>query len=705
MQPHRKPNHLINEKSPYLQQHAHNPVDWHPWGEEAFARARKEGKPIFLSVGYSTCHWCHVMEKESFENDSIAALMNEHFICVKVDREERPDVDKVYMTSLQAMGQSGGWPMSMFLTPDLKPFYGGTYFPPDSRYGKAGFPDVLRRIHVIWETERPKVDEAALGITGFLHEVAGPRGAGPVPGPDVLERCYDQFARTFDSTNGGFGGAPKFPRPAVFSFLLRYFARSGNPNALKMAEETLRAMASGGIYDHIGGGFHRYAVDGGWRVPHFEKMLYDQAQLVSAFSDIYQISKDEFFASVIEHVLEYVLRDMTAPGGGFYSAVDADSPKPETPGVQGEGALYLFSKKEVLDILGNELGEIFSYAYGIEQPGNVPIDPQREFTGKNILYRAHNVEQTARRFNSSEEVIIAQLTDGREKLYGARLSRPQPYLDDKVLTSWNGLMCSACARAFQVMGNPRHLKAGERSARFILAHLFDPATQRLRRRYRDGEAKFDGNLDDYAFFTQALIDLYESNFEVSWLERAVELMRSCIQLFWDDANGGFFESTGKDESILVRLKEQYDGAEPTGNSVAAMNLLRLSEMTGNTEWRSRAEQIFSLVSPMMEKQPVVMPQMIAALDFSLGRTKQVIIVSRRDDPASALLVQEVRRKFIPNKILLLVEPGEGQTRLSTLLPFVASLTMVDGKATAYVCQNYACHLPTSDPKAEAEMLG
>ena len=525
-----------------------------------------------------------------------------------------------------------------------------------------------------------------------------------MPGAEVFDLCFDQFSRMYDSVNGGFGGAPKFPRPAVFNFLLRYHSRSGNPRALEMTEETLRAMGSGGIYDHIGGGFHRYAVDGEWRVPHFEKMLYDQAQIVSAYADAYQVTRDEFFAAVARDVLEYVVRDLTAPGGGFYSAEDADSPKPESPGERGEGAFYLWSKNEVIDLLGKEGGEIFSYAYGIEEPGNAPFDPQREFEGKNILYRAHNVEEAARRFEKTEQEIVALLAQGRETLFDARRIRPRPHLDDKVLTSWNGLMISACAHAFQVLANPKYLEAAEHAAHFILSCLYDPAAQTLKRRFRDGETKFDGNLDDYAFFTQALIDLYESNFDVAHLERASELMSTTIRLFWDDAGGGFFDTPGTDGSILVRLKEQYDGAEPTGNSVSAMNLLRLGQMTDNHEWRAKAERILALFSPMMVKQPVVMPQMIASLDFALDKPKQVIIVGRTSDPASALLVREVRRRYIPNKILLLAEPGERQQRLAVLLPFVASLTMVDAQATAYICQDYTCRLPTSDVKAVGQLL-
>jgi uncharacterized protein len=699
----RNPNRLIHEKSPYLLQHAHNPVDWYPWGEEAFARARDEGKPIFLSVGYSTCHWCHVMEEESFENPETAALMNELFVCIKVDREERPDVDKVYMTALQAMGQGGGWPMSMFLTPDLRPFYGGTYYPPESRYGRAGFPDVLRRISGIWKSERQKVDEAAANLTNFLNDVAHPAGPSAMPGVDVLDRCYEQFSRTFDPVNGGFGGAPKFPRPSVFAFLLRYYARTGRGDALAMVEKSLRAIADGGIYDHLGGGIHRYAVDAEWRVPHFEKMLYDQAQIVIALVETFLATGDSRYATIAHDVLSYVRRDLTAPGGAFFSAEDADSPRPEAPGERGEGAFYVWTKKEILDRLEPGDGAIVAAVYGVKEKGNAPVDPQLEFAGRNILHRALTIADAAREFGKSEQEIEAVLERGRTVLFAERNLRPEPSLDDKILTSWNGMMISAFARAFQAFGEPTYLKVAEHAMRFVLGHLSDPSRGTLYRRFRDGEARYDGNLEDYAMMVQALLDLYESSFDLTHLEDAVRITEAQVRLFWDESSGAFFDTPGTDPSILVRLKELYDGAEPTGNAIAALNLLRLSHMTGRSDWRSMAERMFSFSSGVMNQQPVAMPYMVAALVAALQVPIQVVLAGRRDDPDAARILREIRRAFLPAAVIALADPAERPERLAAVLPFAARQPMVNGKATAYICRNLSCELPTGDV-AQVRML-
>jgi len=698
----KKPNRLINEKSPYLLQHAFNPVEWYPWGEEAFTKARLEQKPIFLSVGYSTCHWCHVMERESFENDSIASIMNTYFVCIKVDREERPDVDKVYMTALQGMGQNGGWPMSMFLTPDLKPFHGGTYFPPRSQYGRIGFPDLLTRIHEVWETEREKILQSASGIIKALQEM--PTTSATSLDHGLLDTCYHQFERTFDPQFGGFGAGPKFPRPAVLNFLVRYYARTGNVHALDMAARTLQKMSSGGIYDHIGGGFHRYSVDGEWRVPHFEKMLYDQAQLVGSYLDLFQITKDPLYAAVVKEVLAYVMRDMTHPEGGFYSAEDADSPKPEQPDEEGEGSFYLWSKKELYSILGKEDAEMFCLFYGVEEAGNAPFDPQHEFTGKNILYIAHSVDQTATTFNKTQHEIAATLAQCREKLFTSRTKRPRPLLDDKVLTSWNGLMISAFARAGQLLHDSNYLHAAEHSAEFILKNMFEVTSSRLTRRYRDGEAKHEAHLDDYAFFAQGMLDLYEASFDVKWLMLSVDITRTQIAMFWDPVAGGFFDTSGKDSSVLIRMKEQYDGAEPTGNSVAAMNLLRLAQIADDKDFKGKAEQTLLAFGELLQKQPAVMPQMVAAYDFSIDKPIQIIIAGRRDDPGTQAILKEVNLFFLPNKIIILLDGGEEQMKLSELNPFYSSFSMQGGKAMAYICRDYVCQLPTSDIATITKML-
>lgn len=698
----KKPNRLIHEKSPYLLQHAYNPVDWYPWGEEAFAKARAEDKPIFLSIGYSTCHWCHVMEEESFENDSIAALMNQYFVCIKVDREERPDVDRVYMTALQGMGQNGGWPMSMFLTPDLKPFFGGTYYPPESRYGRIGFPELLRRIHEIWTNDRAKVLEAADGVVSFLQQLSTTSGAGKLT-QAVLDHCFNQFKQMYDAERGGFGGAPKFPRPVVFNFLLRYHHRTGNADALRMTEHTLERMANGGMYDHIGGGFHRYAVDAEWRVPHFEKMLYDQAQLVNSYIDAYLLTGKERYATIVREVLEYVLRDMTGEQGGFFSAEDADSPRPESPEQKGEGAFYVWTKKEILDVLGTDMGRIFCFHYGVEEDGNVTVDPQLEFAGRNILYVARPLAETAVAFQRSETEVASMIASARKLLFDARARRPRPHLDDKVLAGWNGLMMSALARAYQALGERRYLDAARSSAQFILEKMIDPGSGKLLRRFRDGQASLEAHLDDYAFVVSGLLDLYEADFHVRWLEQAIQLTQLQLDIFWDEEGGGFFDTSGEDRSILVRTKEHYDGAEPAGNSIAAMNLLRLYHMTGNDGLRVKAERTIEAFSGVLEKQPVVQPQMVCAYDFLLSKVKQIVIAGSADDELTLRMVQRARQRYLPNKIVLLLEPSS-RSRLETLAPFTRQLQAREERPLVYVCEDYVCQLPTSDPAVVERLL-
>ncbi len=692
-------NRLIREKSPYLLQHAHNPVDWYPWGDEAFAKARTEQKPIFLSVGYSTCHWCHVMERESFENENVAALMNEHFVPIKVDREERPDVDRVYMTALQAMGQNGGWPMSMFLTPDLKPFYGGTYFPPESRYGRTGFPEILERVHEIWEKEREKVDQSAQGITAFLQEASQVVAEGDLR-EESLALCFEQFRKTYDPVFGGFGQGPKFPRPAMFNFLLSYHYRTGNHEALEMTEYSLQKMASGGMYDQVGGGFHRYSVDAEWRVPHFEKMLYDQAQLAVAYLDLHLVTQDPYYANVANDVLTYVRRDLTDEGGGFYSAEDADSQRPDDPAESGEGAFYVWTKGEIMRLLGEGDGRVFAYYYGVEEDGNAPLDPQHEFTGRNILYVAESLSDTAAAFNRSEERVQETLALARRKLFAARKDRPRPHLDDKILTSWNGLMISAFARAYRVLQNPEHLQAAVRAGEFLLTHLRGNRGNLLRR-YREGEAKFDGHLDDYAFLAQGMIDLYESSLEARWLRYAMELTEKMLELFWDSEHGGFFDTAGQDQTILVRLRELYDGAEPAGNSVAALNLLRLARMTEREEWGRKAEQTLRACARILREQPVAVPQLACALALMLSPSRQIVVAGKSRAAAGPIL-REIYGRFLPDSVFLY--SGEGERSIRDLAPFAGRLLAPETGATAYICQNFVCELPSSDPANVARLL-
>ncbi len=698
-----KPNRLIHEKSPYLLQHAYNPVDWYPWGEEAFARARAENKAVFLSIGYSTCHWCHVMERESFENDSIAALLNEFFIPIKVDREERPDVDRVYMTALQAMGQNGGWPMSMFLTPDRRPFYGGTYFPPDSRYGRAGFPDVLRKVHDIWMQEHDRVEESAAGISVFLHDIERGGARAETVRESVMTRCYDQIAGTYDEARGGFGSGPKFPRPVVFNFLLRHYDATGIPESRAMVLHTLRAMAAGGMYDQVGGGFHRYAVDAEWRVPHFEKMLYDQAQLVQAYLDAFLLTHDPTFAAVARETLDYVLRDMTGDGGGFTSAEDADSPIPDKPGESGEGAFYVWKRSELDVLLGADAG-LFAFRYGVEAAGNVQVDPQQEFAGKNILYQARTIKDAGAQYTMTEAEVVTRLAEARRTLFAARSRRPRPLRDDKILTSWNGLMIGACARAWRVLGEDRYGTAAVRAAEFVLARLYDNRSGMLRRRYRDGDAGLEAHLDDYAFLAAGLLDLYEASGEGRWLRAAVNLTEKQVSLFHDPERGGFFDTSGADSTVLVRLREQFDGAEPSGNSMAAMNLVRMSRMVERPDWEKIASGTVAQAAASLNAQPVAMPQMVSVFGLLATPPRQVVIAGPIGDPSAEALIRVVYASYQPGTVILRTDCGKEGATLEELSPFTKTLRMIGGKAAAYVCRNFACDLPATDPESLARQL-
>jgi len=690
-----KPNRLIKEKSPYLLQHAHNPVDWYPWGDEAFDAARRENKPIFLSIGYSTCHWCHVMEHESFENDSVAGIMNKYFISIKVDREERPDVDKVYMSAVQAMTGSGGWPLSIFLTQELKPFYGGTYFPPRDARGRPGFPTVLERIHQVWETEREKVVESGNRLIAILQQEREADQEGSAVDETLLKRTYHQLAAQYDPKYGGFGSGPKFPRPVVLNFLFRYYARSKDEEALTMALTSLRAMAQGGMYDHIGGGFHRYSVDAQWRVPHFEKMLYDQAQLVNSYLDAFQITSDESFARTARETLDYVLRDMTDPEGGFYSAEDADSPEPENPAHASEGAFYLWTKKEIENILQAEDAKVFCHHFGVDEYGNALSDPHSEFRGKNILFSPFTVEQTASFFSMDEGKVRAMIGDAKAKLFAARTQRPRPRRDDKVITAWNGLMISAFARASHILRETRYAEAAERAAQFAARELYDSKTTTLHRRFRDGETKFEAQLDDFAFFIQGLLDLYEATFDIERLTFALELHRTQVALFWDSSGGGFFDFSGQDKSILLRTKEAYDGAEPAGNSAAALNLIRLSQMTGDGILKMQTEVVMKSFSAVLQRAPDAMPQMIVAINFFLSAPRQIIIAGSRNSPATAEFLDEIARHFLPAMIMLSADGGAGQDFLSKRIPVIASMVPKDGSTTAYICENFKCELPVN----------
>jgi uncharacterized protein YyaL (SSP411 family) len=698
-------NRLIAEKSPYLQLHAHNPVDWFPWGTEAFEKARREGKAIFLSVGYSTCHWCHVMEAESFSNPEIAAFMNAHFVSIKVDREERPDLDRLYQNYVIGVSE-GGWPASLFLTPDLKPFFGVNYLSPDDRNGDPGFQTILQRVATLWETRREEALHAAdEGTQAMIARSQATTGVtGNATTAQLLDQTYAALEATFDRAEGGFGGAPKFPRPVVLNFLLRYYARTGTPRALEMTLQTLRGMANGGLRDHLGGGFHRYATDRQWRVPHFEKMLYDQAQLALAYIEGYQASRDPFFRDVARDTLRYVMRDMRDPGGGFYSAEDADSRATQTSPQATEGAFYLWSAEEVDRVLGRE-ADLFVYHYGIEPGGNVPAEQDAgELKGLNALSVRHTTAATAARFGRSEAEVRASLEASRARLLDARAARPRPARDDKVLVAWNGLMLSALARAGQVFGEDTYLEAARTEAQFVETRLYDAKTGTLTRRYLHGDVDIDAQLEDYAFFIQGLLDLYEASFEPRWLSWAVRLQAMQDELFWDAADGGYFSTRADAPHVLARAKTEYDGAEPSGNSVSAMNLLRLWQLTDAKAWRDKADATFRAVSVRFARSGAALPQLAAALDYSSSKPRQIVIAG---DPGAAdtrALLRLVHDRFIPNKILLVADGGAGQAQLMSLVPFVKGMDRRDGRATIYVCENYVCRLPTSDPVVAARLL-
>ena len=700
-----KANRLIHEKSPYLLQHAYNPVNWYPWGEEAFEQARKEDKPIFLSIGYSTCHWCHVMERESFSNPDIAAIMNEHFICIKVDREERPDVDSVYMAFVQTTTGRGGWPMSVFLTGDLKPFYGGTYFPPQGRPGRPGFPQVLGTVHQQWSDDRKKILDSADRITERLRKRQRLATRAETSIAEILEKAYQWYERNFDKDLGGFGSAPKFPRPVNLQFLLYYSSRlkMAGP-AAEMTLKTLREMAGGGMNDHLGGGFHRYSTDKRWFLPHFEKMLYDQAQLVVAYLEAYQISGDPVLAAVARNTLEYVLRDMANPEGGFYSAEDADSLLGFDSDEEAEGAFYVWSEEEIRRHLDEKTAQVFVRLFGVKPEGNVARDPFSEFKNKNILYQARPLEEVAAELS----IPVAEVQEHRERarstLFRLREKRPRPLRDDKILTSWNGLMISALARASQVLEDGRYLEEARQAARFIRSHLYDAKSGALHRRYRAGEARIPGFLDDYAFLIQGLIDLYEASLEEEWLLWSMDLAERMQNSFWDESQAGFFSTTGQDKSVLLRMKDRYDGAEPSPNSVALLNLIRLGNLGGEERLLEKVRHFARAFSGSLAQRPQTMPLMLVALSRAESKPKQIFLAGQREAADTWALLREVHRRHLPHRVVFLADGGRAHKRLASRIEVLDSFRPIGGRATAYICENYVCQLPTSDPKVMGQLL-
>jgi hypothetical protein len=702
------PNRLAAEQSPYLLQHKDNPVDWYPWGDAAFEKARLEDKPIFLSVGYSTCHWCHVMEHESFEDPAVAEILNRDYVSIKVDREERPDVDRVYMTFVQVTTGAGGWPMSVWLTPALEPFYGGTYFPPTSRWERPGFTEILGEIARTWRDERGRVLQSAASIVERLRSIGTHSGDRIVPTAGVLDTAVQAFAAAFDAKRGGFGDAPKFPRPSELLFLLREHRRTGAAVPRDIVMVTLRAMALGGMRDHVGGGFHRYSVDGGWRVPHFEKMLYDQAQLVLAYVEAAQLTGDPVSAEVAIDTLEYVRRELTHPGGGFYSAEDADSVPPEHAhqplAHKSEGAFYIWGDEEIGRVLGQD-ADVVRLRYGILPGGNAPFDPQNEFTKKNLLYTAMSVDEVARRADLTPAMVSEALARGRAALLAVRAIRPRPQLDDKVLAAWNGLMIAAFARAGRVLeGQARCVDHARLAASFVRTHLWDEKGERLLRRYRQGDAGIDAYAEDYADLTFGLLELFQADGDPGWLDWALTLQHRLDDVFWDPVEGGWFSTTGEDSSVLLRLKEEYDGAEPSASSLAVLNLLTLSHLTGDTTMAEKIERTFGMFAENASIRGRTVPMMLAALSTYHAGMSQVVVVGEPDAADTRALMECVRRQYIPTAVIVPIRDMHRQ-ELSRVLPWTRDLRMRDGYATAYVCRNFACQVPVTSPADLAALLG
>ncbi|MDE3180288.1 MAG: thioredoxin domain-containing protein [Acidobacteriota bacterium] len=681
------PNRLIGEKSPYLLQHAYNPVDWRPWSPEAFEAARREDKPVFLSIGYSTCHWCHVMERESFEDAEVAAQMNKAFIPVKVDREERPDIDNIYMRICQMLTGSGGWPLTIVMTPEKKPFFAGTYIPKGERFGQMGMLSLIPRIHELWTERRADVEKSSEEIMGaFMRSDRLP--AGPALGPSTLDSAFEEMAERFDEENGGFGRAPKFPTPHALIFLLRYGHRTGDAHALEMAERTLAAMRRGGIYDHVGFGFHRYSTDAGWLVPHFEKMLYDQALLLAAYSEAFEATRNEDYARTAHEIIDYVERQMTSPEGGFYSAEDADSER-------REGKFYLWRESEVRAALSPTEASLVAVAFNLDPEGNFSEQGTSGPDGANILYLAAPPEQIAARIGISSGELEERWQAARQKLFLKREERVHPLKDDKILTDWNGLMIAGLGRASQALGDPRPAAIAQRASDFIFSRL-KSSEGALLHRFRGGEAAGEAHLDDYAFLIWGLIELYEAAFEARNLHAALQLMDYAVDHFWDEQRGGFYFTGDHQEQVLMRGKETYDGAVPSGNAAAMLDLLRLSHLTGRTDYADRAAKMAEVFAGTVRQGPSAYTHWLTALDFALGPTLEVVISG---DPAAEdtkAMMKALRAQYAPRKVVILRPAGANEDLIARIAPYTREQTPVNGQSTAYICQNFSCSLPTTD---------
>ena len=668
-------NRLIHETSPYLLQHAHNPVDWYPWSEEAFEKAKKENKPVLLSIGYSACHWCHVMERESFENEKIAALMNELFVNIKVDREERPDLDEIYMNAVQMLTGRGGWPMTMFLTPEGKPFYGGTYFPPEDRQGMPGFPRILQGVAQAYRERPADVEKSVAQILETLHHMAESQPSENDFAPGIIAESCEKIARAYDSENGGLGQAPKFPNPGVYELFLRYYSESGDERYLTMVAQTLSKMAQGGIYDHVGGGFHRYSVDAKWLVPHFEKMLYDNAQLLRIYSQAYLITREPLYKTVVEESARYLLREMHQPEGGFYSTQDADS--------EGEeGKFFVWTPAEIDALLGAEDGEVFARMYDVTEDGN--------FEEKNILHPILTVDQASKFFRKEKSEIEALIARTKEKLFTAREKRIKPFRDEKIIAAWNGLLLSGLAEAIKITGASSCLEASRRTVEFIFGRMFRDGY--LLHVYKDGQAKLRGYLDDYAFVALGLLDLYEVLLDRSLIDRAMELADIMLREFWDERGGGLFYTGKSHQPLISRAKPVFDASIPSGNAIAAQLLLRLYHLVGAEEYHTRAETILRSYYDAMVSQPFGFAHMLCALDQYLHPAQEIVIVGERSDARTTDLIKEIHSLYLPNKAVLIFAPGESLEKVS---PLMVGKQQIDGRPTAYVCQNFTCSAPVT----------
>ncbi|MES2597240.1 MAG: thioredoxin domain-containing protein [Verrucomicrobiota bacterium] len=709
-------NALAKEKSPYLLQHAHNPVNWLPWGDEAIAKAKAEDKPIFLSSGYSTCHWCHVMERESFENEEIAKVINEHFVPVKVDREERPDVDLTYMTYVQAATGGGGWPMSVFLTPDLKPFFGGTYFPAEDKGGRIGFKNLLGELNKAWKEDREKVLQSSTRSIAKLQEHLDAENTGlETQLEPVVQKAYDDLASNYDYHEGGFSGAPKFPRSSAITLLLRVQQAWANKEERKseaewageMSVRTLRAMANGGIWDHVGGGFHRYSVDSYWHIPHYEKMLYDQGQLLWAYAEGYLVTGSPFLADVARRIVGYAKRDLRHADGGFYSAEDADSFAKEGDDHKKEGSFYIWTSAEIDSILGKEDGSTFRYAYGARRDGNArpESDPHEELKGTNTLFRAYSAKKTAEFFKKTPEEVQVVLDRGLKTLFEARTKRPRPHLDDKIITAWNGLMISGLARAGAALGEPEFIQLGTQAAQFIHDQLCSEPGKGLHRSWRDGGRGPKAFAIDYACLIHSLLDLYQAGLDVKWLQWATALQSEMDSLFLDKEKGGYFSVHTDMSHAVLRIKEDYDGAEPSPNSLAALNLTRLAAMLDDQALAGQAKKILTIFGTTLKDSPSAVPMLVIAADFNERGKQQIVLAGDKSSPEFQALLKTVHSRLLPSAVILHVDGGEAQAWIGQRNAALAEMKPVSGKPAAYVCQNYTCQAPVTEPAALEKLLG